>query len=76
MTVVMTGNALANPTRRWGRDKDNEGHDGQDTMMYEEVCETFCDFGLWREASILEFRHLDLRPYEGRWKGARLGNQH
>jgi hypothetical protein len=39
-------NALANPTRRWVRNKDDKGPDGRDTTMYEEVRKTFHDFGL------------------------------
>jgi hypothetical protein len=46
MTVVMTGNPSANPTRRWGRDGYDKGHDSRDTMMYEEVREMFRDFRL------------------------------
>jgi hypothetical protein len=53
-TVVTTKNALATPTRRWVSNEDDEGPDGQDTMMYKEVHETFRDFRLERRASILE----------------------
>jgi hypothetical protein len=44
--VVMMRNTLANPTRQSGRDKDDEGHDGRDTTMYEEVRKMFRNFGL------------------------------
>jgi hypothetical protein len=35
-------------------DEDNEGHDGQGTMIYEEVHEMFCNFRLERGPWILE----------------------
>jgi hypothetical protein len=54
MMVVTTKNALATPTRLWASNEDDKGPDSRDTTMYEEVHETFRDFGLERWASILE----------------------
>jgi hypothetical protein len=44
--VVTMKNASATPTRLWASNKDDKGPDGQNTTMYEEVRETFRDFGL------------------------------